>query len=267
MCKKFWYMDRKIEILITNDDSVKAKGINTLARMMMQYGNVTVVGPAEPQSGKSAALSLATPQYLKKLHEEDGLKIYSFEGTPVDCIKLAMNVFFRERRPDLIMSGINHGPNFSVASLYSGTLGACIEGTLYEVPSIGFSINTHSEDPDFSCVEYYGKIILDKFFQEPHAKDVYLNINFPNLPVDEIKGIKMARRGLGRWIKEYEIRQDQEGGEYFFMKGEFENLENQPEFGDHTLNVIGKYVTIVPHKIDTTDYNEIERLREVWNIK
>ena len=267
MCKKFWYMDRKIEILITNDDSVKAKGINTLARMMMQYGNVTVVGPAEPQSGKSAALSLATPQYLKKLHEEEGLKIYSFEGTPVDCIKLAMNVFFRERRPDLIMSGINHGPNFSVASLYSGTLGACIEGTLYEVPSIGFSINTHSEDPDFSCVEYYGKIILDKFFQEPHAKDVYLNINFPNLPVDEIKGIKMARRGLGRWIKEYEIRQDQEGGEYFFMKGEFENLENQPEFGDHTLNVLGKYVTIVPHKIDTTDYNEIERLREVWNIK
>ena len=267
MCKKFWCMNRKIEILITNDDSVKAKGINTLARMMMQYGNVTVVGPAEPQSGKSAALSLATPQYLKKLHEEDGLKIYSFEGTPVDCIKLAMNVFFRERRPDLIMSGINHGPNFSVASLYSGTLGACIEGTLYEVPSIGFSINTHSEDPDFSCVEHYGKIILDKFFQEPHAKDVYLNINFPNLPVDEIKGTKMARRGLGRWIKEYEIRQDQEGGEYFFMKGEFENLENQPEFGDHTLNVIGKYVTIVPHKIDTTDYNEIERLREVWNIK
>ena len=267
MCKKFWYMDRKIEILITNDDSVKAKGINTLARMMMQYGNVTVVGPAEPQSGKSAALSLATPQYLKKLHEEDRLKIYSFEGTPVDCIKLAMNVFFRERRPDLIMSGINHGPNFSVASLYSGTLGACIEGTLYEVPSIGFSINTHSEDPDFSCVEHYGKIILDIFFQEPHAKDVYLNINFPNLPVDEIKGIKMARRGLGRWIKEYEIRQDQEGGEYFFMKGEFENLENQPEFGDHTLNVLGKYVTIVPHKIDTTDYNEIERLREVWNIK
>lgn len=259
-------MNKKIDILITNDDSINAKGINFLAKMMMQYGNVTVVGPSEPQSGKSAALSLATPQYLKKVHEEDGLRIYSFEGTPVDCIKLAMNVFFKERRPDLIMSGINHGPNFSVASLYSGTLGACIEGTLYEVPSIGFSVNTHSDDPNFSGVEHYGKIILDKFFQEPHSKETYLNINFPNLPAEEIKGIKMARRGLGRWIKEYEIHPDDKGGEYYFMKGEFENLETNPELGDHTLNVIGRYVTIVPHKIDTTDYQEIERLNRVWNL-
>ena len=260
-------MDRKIEILITNDDSVKAKGINTLAKMMMQYGNVTVVGPAEPQSGKSAALSLATPQYLKTVHEEEGLRIYSFEGTPVDCVKLAMNVFFTERRPDLIMSGINHGPNFSVASLYSGTLGACIEGTLYEVPSIGFSINTHSDDPDFSSVERYGRIILDKFFSEPHAKDTYLNINFPHIPADEVQGIRMARRGLGRWVKEYEIHEDSEGGKFYFMKGEFENLETMPDFGDHTLNVLGKYVTIVPHKVDTTDYQEIERLRSAWNLQ
>lgn len=260
-------MERKIEILITNDDSVKAKGINVLARMMMQYGHVTVVGPAEPQSGKSAALSLATPQYLKKVHEEEGLRIYSFEGTPVDCVKLAMNVFFTQRRPDLIMSGINHGPNFSVASLYSGTLGACIEGTLYEVPSIGFSINTHSDDPDFSSVERYGRIILDKFFSEPHAKGTYLNINFPHIPADEVQGIRMARRGLGRWVKEYEIREDSEGGKFYFMKGEFENLETRPDFGDHTLNVLGKYVTIVPHKVDTTDYQEIERLRSVWNLQ
>ena len=156
-------MNKKIDILITNDDSINAKGIHFLAKMMTQYGNVTVVAPAEPQSGKSAALSLATPQYLKKVHYEDGLRIYSFEGTPVDCIKLAINEFFHDKRPDLIVSGINHGSNASVASLYSGTLGACIEGTLYDIPSIGFSINTHDEDPDFSSVERYGKIIMDKF--------------------------------------------------------------------------------------------------------
>lgn len=259
-------MKKKIDILITNDDSINAKGIHVLAKIMKQYGDVTVVAPAEPQSGKSAAFSLATPQHLKKVHEEDGLRMYSFEGTPVDCVKLAMNLFFTEKHPDLIMSGINHGPNFSVASLYSGTLGACIEGTLYEVPSIGFSINTHSDDPDFSGVEHFGKIILDKFFETPHAKDTYLNINFPNLPPDQINGIKMARRGLGRWIKEYEIHQDNEGGEYYFMKGEFENLETHPELGDHTLNVLGKYVTIVPHKVDTTDYEEIERLKSLWKL-
>jgi 5'-nucleotidase len=259
-------MKEKISILITNDDSINAKGIRFLAGMMKRYGDVTVVAPAEPQSGKSAALSLATPQYLIKVHEEEGLRMYSFEGTPVDCVKLAMNVFFRHKRPDLLMSGINHGPNFSVASLYSGTLGACIEGTLYEIPSIGFSINTHDSDPDFSCVEHFGHIVLEKYLKEPHAKDVYLNINFPNLPTDEVKGIRMARRGLGRWVKEYEIRQNEEGGEYYFMKGEFENLETEPEFGDHTLNVMGNYVTVVPHKIDTTDYNEVERLRKIWNI-
>lgn len=259
-------MKEKMDILITNDDSINAKGIRFLAQMMMKYGDVTVVAPAEPQSGKSAALSLATPQYLKKVHEEDGLRMYSFEGTPVDCVKLAMNVFFRDSRPDLLMSGINHGPNFSVASLYSGTLGACIEGTLYGIPSIGFSINTHSSDPDLCCVEHFGHIILEKFLQEPHSKDVYLNINFPNLPTEEVKGIRMARRGLGRWVKEYEIHRDEVGGEYYFMKGEFENLETAPEFGDHTLNVLGKYVTIVPHKIDTTDYDEVERLRQAWNI-
>lgn len=259
-------MNKKIDILITNDDSINAKGIHFLAKMMTRYGNVTVVAPAEPQSGKSAALSLATPQYLKKVHYEDGLRIYSFEGTPVDCIKLAINEFFHDKRPDLIVSGINHGSNASVASLYSGTLGACIEGTLYDIPSIGFSINTHDEDPDFSSVERYGKIILDKFFQNPPSPDVYLNINFPAIPADQVKGIKTARRGRGRWIKEYEIRNDENGGKYYFMKGEFENLETDMTQGDHILNVVGNYVTIVPHKIDNTDYQEMERLKTIWEL-
>lgn len=259
-------MENNLKILITNDDSISAKGIHILADIMTQYGDVTLIAPKEPQSGKSASLTLQTPQYLEKVYEEEGLRKYTFEGTPVDCIKIGINLFFKERMPDLIVSGINHGPNFSVASLYSGTLGACVEGTLYGIPSIGFSINTHSDSPDFSSVKHYGKIILEKYFASPFGDGVYLNINFPNLPVEQIKGIKMARRGKGRWIKEYEIRHDLAGREYYFMNGEFENLEDRPEFGDHTLNVLGNYITIVPHKIDTTDYDEVERLREKWNL-
>lgn len=259
-------MDKKREILITNDDGVDAKGILFLAQFMKAYGNVTVVGPAQAQSGKSAALSLAVPIYLNKVSEEEGLRIYSFGGTPVDCVKLAMNEFFSERKPDLLVSGINHGSNASVASLYSGTLGACTEGTLYDIPSIGFSICTHIPDPDFSSVEHFGRIIMDKYFARPAAKNVYLNINFPHLPADQVKGIKMARRGYGRWVKEYEIHVDEDANEFFFMTGIFENLEPKESIGDHVLNEQG-YVTIVPHKIDNTDYEEVERLQKVWNIE
>lgn len=264
-------MENKLSILITNDDSISAKGIHTLADIMTEYGDVTVVAPKKPQSGKSASLSLLTPQYLEKISEEivengNILKKYTFEGTPVDCIKIAMNLFFNQKHPDLVVSGINHGPNFSVASLYSGTLGACIEGTLYGIPSIGFSVNTHSETPDFSSIEHYGRIIMNKYLAEPFSKDVYLNINFPNIPKEDIKGIKMARRGKGRWIKEYETHQDETGAEYYFMKGEFENLEDRPDLGDHTLNVLENYITIVPHKIDNTDYDEMERLKEKWDL-
>lgn len=259
-------MDKKREILITNDDGVDSKGIQYLAKMMTAYGHVTVVGPSEVQSGKSAALSLAVPIYLNKVSEDKDLRVYSFGGTPVDCVKLAMNEFFSEKKPDLLVSGINHGSNASVASLYSGTLGACIEGNLYDIPSIGFSICTHDSDPDFSVVGHFGKIILDKYFASPASPEVYLNVNFPAIPVNEVKGIRMARRGYGRWIKEYEIHVDEAANEYFFMTGIFEDLEKDSSIGDHRLNSDG-YVTIVPHKIDTTDYQEVERLRKAWNIK
>lgn len=259
-------MEKTKEILITNDDSVNSKGVIFLANMMKAYGNVTVVAPAEVQSGKSAALSLAVPMYLKQIHIEDNLRIYSFGGTPVDCVKLAMNVFFKDKTPDLLISGINHGSNASVASLYSGTLGACIEGTIYDIPSVGFSICTHDDNPDFSVVEKYGSIILDKYFTAPPSEGIYLNVNFPNLPPDEVKGIRFARRGYGRWIKEYEKMKDSKNEEYYFMTGSFENLEKEDSMGDHILNSAG-YVTVVPHKIDTTDYAEIDKLSAKWKIR
>lgn len=259
-------MAREREIVITNDDGFMSKGINTLARFMMQYGNVTVVAPSDAQSGKSTAISLQTPLYVHKEHIEPGLRIYSFGGTPVDCIKMAVNEFFSERRPDLLVSGINHGSNASVASLYSGTLGACIEGTIYDIPSIGFSINTHHPDPDLSCVLKYGKIILDQYFEAPPSPDVYLNVNFPNLPPEEIKGIRMARRGHGRWVKEYSVKVDEQGNDYYWMTGMFEDLEDALGIGDHTLIDQG-YVTIVPHLIDTTDYHELKRLKTLWHLK
>lgn len=254
------------EILITNDDGIEAEGIHVLAGIMAGYGNVTVVAPLHPQSGRSAALSLDTPLYLEQIKDGPGMREYTFNGTPVDCVKIGINECYPEGElPDLVVSGINHGSNCSVAALYSGTLGACIEGTVYDIPSIGFSINTHTEHPDFSPVTKYAGVILDKFLQNPPEKGIYLNVNFPAIPADEVKGIRMARRGYGRWVKEFDTHYDENGRKYFLMAGHFENLEKDGTIGDHWI-VHDKYISIVPHRVDTTDYSELERLRKVWEL-
>ena len=253
------------EILISNDDGIDAKGIHLLCRIMMKYGNVTAVAPLHPQAGKSAALSLGENLYLEKVHEEPGLRMFTFSGTPVDCVKAGINECYGGRRPDILVSGINHGSNCSVASLYSGTLGACIEGTVYGIPSIGFSINTHESDPDFSPVTAYADTIMEKFLSCPPVPGVYLNVNFPAVPAEEVKGIRMARRGQGIWLEEFDKATDAEGRPCYIMAGYFRNLEEEGSIGDHML-VHGKYISVVPHKLDNTDYGEIERLSAEWNL-
>ena len=172
------------EILITNDDGIVADGIHVLASIMRRYGNVTVVAPLHAQSGKSAALSLDTKLYLKQIKNEPGYREYTFNGTPVDCIKIGINECWPEGRlPDLVVSGINHGANCSVASLYSGTLGACIEGTVYGIPSIGFSICTHAEHPDFSPItEYADTIRRTSRLQSDNRIRGYDHGTLPRLP-------------------------------------------------------------------------------------
>ncbi len=252
-------------ILITNDDGVKAKGISALIEMMRPYGEITVVAPFEAQSGMSAALTIGKPLRLTELKSEEGLKIYACSGTPADCVKMAMNQIFNQQIPDLLVSGINHGSNASIASLYSGTLGAAAEGTVYGIPSLGLSLSTHDPKADFSAALHYGKIIIDKYLQMPASPDIYLNINFPAVPKEAVKGIRFSHQGKGQWIKEFEERKDPYGFNYYWMTGEFYNQEPQDTLADHNL-VSRNYVSIVPHKIDTTDYTELKRLENLWNF-
>ncbi len=259
-------MTPKREILITNDDSINAEGIHILADMMRKYGNVTVVAPAEPQSGKSAALTLGPPLYLKKISEEEGFRVYTLSGTPVDCVKAALNECYEKGKlPDIVVSGINHGSNCSVAQLYSGTLGACVEGTVYGIPSIGFSINTHSEHPDFSAFQRYADSIMQNFLDNPPVGGVYLNVNFPDITADEIKGIKIARRGQGRWVEEFDHGKDENGNDCLLMAGYFADDEHDSSIGDHRIVHEG-YISIVPLKIDHTDYDEMTRMTKTWSI-
>ena len=259
----------KLKILVSNDDGYQAKGLKVLTELLQPYGDLTVVAPATHQSGKSAALTLFTDLYLEERVHEPHLRLFTFTGSPVDCVKMGMRIFEQEgSRPDLVVSGINHGSNATAASAYSGTIGAALEGAYYSVPAIGLSLTDHIEDADFSPVVRYFDLILKKVLADGLAEGVYLNINFPAIPPEAIKGIRIARQGRASWRREFDVTTDKEGRACFRIAGTL--FDREKEYisggylqGDHKLLEDG-YISIVPHRIDTTDYDEAARLAETW---
>ena len=266
-------MENTREILVTNDDGYLALGIRVLAEMLRDYGNVTVVAPKEPQSGKSVSLTLDKPLMIDLQGEQaaeggkGSLKAYTLTGTPADCAKLGINMHIHKGRlPDLLVSGINHGSNASAASIYSGTLGAAAEGTLYGIPSVGLSVNTHNPNPDFEGSLFYGRKIVERVLAEGLRPGIYLNVNVPAIPKENICGVRVGRQGHGRWIKEFDHRITLRGKHYFWMVGEFEDLD-VPGAADADHHIVADgYVSIVPHRIDSTDYGEMERLGAEWTF-
>ncbi len=247
-------------ILITNDDGFEAKGIKVLTRLMMELGDVVVVAPDGPRSAQSNALTVTHPIRFKKVEEQEGLKRYCCTGTPTDCVKLALNEIV-ERKPDLIVSGINHGSNSAINVIYSGTMGAVLEGCENGILSIGFSIDSHSLDADFSHFEPFILQIARQALTNKLDRGICLNVN---APTGDIKGIKIARQCDGQWVKEFEKRTDPQGRSYFWLTGYFEN--NEPDAQDTDEWVIrNKFISIVPTKIDLTAYESIETLNK-WKL-
>jgi 5'-nucleotidase len=254
-----------MQLLLTNDDGYRAPGLGALIEMMRPYGDITVVAPEEVQSGMSNAITIKLPVRLRKISEEKGLRIYACSGTPVDCVKLAMSCGLFTEKPDMLASGINHGSNASTAVIYSGTLGAAAEGTLYNIPSIGFSLTDMSADADFAASIAFGRKIVDQVLSHPFAPHVFLNVNFPALPADRIKGIRLCRQNKGAWKEEYEKRIDPHGRAYYWLTGAFVNHEQEAPDTDENLLQNG-YISIVPHHLDMTEHKELERLQEIWRF-
>jgi 5'-nucleotidase len=227
---------------------------------MMQIGDVVVVAPDGPRSAQSNALTVTHPIRFKKIEEKEGLIRYVTTGTPTDCVKLALNEIV-ERRPDLVVAGINHGSNSAINVIYSGTMGAVLEGCENGILSIGFSICDHSLEADFSLFEPFVLQITREALKNglPHA--TCLNVN---APIGEIAGIKVARQCDGRWTKEYAKRTDPRGGSYFWLTGNFENHEPESEDTDEWALDHG-YISIVPTKIDLTAYEAIESVAK-WEL-
>jgi 5'-nucleotidase len=245
-------------ILITNDDGLMAKGIKELMECMRLLGDVVVVGPDGPRSGMSSAITVSLPTRLHKVHEEEGLKIYRCSGTPVDCVKLALNVLFKDTKPDLLVTGINHGTNSSISVVYSGTMGAAIEGCINRVPSIGFSLCNHHPDADFKPILPFVKTITQKILDKGLPQGVCLNVNMPE---GELNGIKICRQANGYWSEEFVRNLDPNGHPYFWLTGNFTNHEPDAADTDEWA-LTNNYIAIVPTKIDMTAYEAIDELKK-----
>ncbi len=247
-------------ILITNDDGIDAKGIGVLTTEMLKLGDVIVVAPDSARSGQSNALTVMHPIRFKKIEETEGLIRFSCTGTPTDCVKLAMNEIV-DRKPDLVVAGINHGSNSAINVIYSGTMGAVLEGCENGIPSIGFSINDHSLEADFNFFQPFLFRIAQTTIDSGLAPEVCLNVN---APVGEIKGIKVVRQCKGRWTKEFAKRTDPHGRAYFWLTGYFENHEPEAQDTDEWALNQG-FISIVPTKIDLTAYEAIESIAG-WDL-
>ena len=250
-------------ILVTNDDGYSAKGFRAAIEVARTFGRVVAVAPERTQSGMSQAITMYNPLFLKKQHEEEGVVIYSFSGTPVDCVKMAFDYLLEERRVDLVISGINHGSNAAVNVLYSGTMGAAIEGSFYGCPSIGLSLTDHDLDADFEAAVHFGREIVGKVLETGMADSLCLNVNFPVAKIADIKGIRVCRQTNGYWKEEFYHHEDPRGREYFWLTGEFINREPEAEDTDEWA-LAHNYVAIVPVQVDLTDYRRKKELEQLF---
>jgi 5'-nucleotidase len=247
-------------ILLTNDDGLYAAGLKTLLEVMEEFGKVVLVSTMESQSGMSQALTVKTPLRIKLLEENEKHRIYTCNGTPTDSIKIAVNQLL-DRHPDWVVSGINHGANASVSVLYSGTMAAAIEGCLYGINSVGFSLNSFSSTADFSVCKTYIRLIMDKMALEPLPSGVCLNVNIPAAEEKDIKGIKVCRQSKGNWKEEFEKRKDPMGKTYYWLTGFFQNHEPEAEDTDEWA-LANNYVSVVPVSVDMTAHWFIDKLKE-----
>ncbi len=253
-------MSEKPLILVTNDDGIHAKGLRELVEVMNHFGEVAAISSETSMSGKACSITVDHPLRAVPVEKIMGVPTYKSNGTPVDSVKLSFNNLF-EKKPDFVVSGINHGANSSISVIYSGTMGAAIEGSLHGVPSLGFSLDDFAADADFSKA----KIVVAKVFQSvlEYGLPLYTCLNV-NIPKGKPKGIKVCRQTSGKWVEEFERRVDPHGREYHWLSGYFQNFEEDSVETDiHALKE--NYASVVPVSIDMTCYKTLEDLKN-WTF-
>jgi len=252
-------------IFVTNDDGYQAKGIKSLVNSLVGLGEIVVVAPDGPRSGMSSAITSIAPiryQLVKKDVEKD-ITIYSCTGTPVDCVKLGISEIIG-RKPDLLVSGINHGSNASICVLYSGTMGAAIEGALFKVPSIGYSLLDHDQNADFTHTSPIVRELSNKILKTGLPLGVCLNVNIPHAK-DELKGVKVCKQATGQWVKEFKKSKDGADKDIYWLTGYFQNDDLYDKETDEWALANG-YASIVPINVDMTAEAHVEKMKSLENI-
>jgi 5'-nucleotidase len=246
-------------ILITNDDGIEAPGLRSLVKFMLPLGEVVVVAPDKPQSAMGHAITIAMPLHLQKLKNSGDHDEYCCSGTPVDCVKLAIDKILH-RKPDLLVSGINHGSNASINIIYSGTMSAALEGAMERVPSIGFSFVDYSYDSDFGKAEAYVRAIALNVLNNGLPEGICLNVNFPMNNEKNYKGVKVCRQAMAYWKEEFDQRKDPRGRDYYWLTGVFENPDKGEDSDECAL--ANNYISIVPVHFDFTAHAAIAEINK-----
>jgi len=254
-------METKPLILVTNDDGITAPGIRTLISVMNEIGDVVVVAPDSPQSGMGHAVTIDNILYSNEIKVDDGpQREYKSSGTPADCVKLAVSEILK-RRPDICVSGINHGSNSSINVIYSGTMSAAVEAGVEGIPAIGFSLLDYSWNANFEPLKKHIKQLTLSVLENGLPDGVVLNVNFPKKEI--FKGIKVCRQARANWVEEFDKRKNPQGKVYYWLTGEFVNMDKGEDTDEWALE--NGYISLVPVQFDLTAHHFIQNLNS-WNL-
>lgn len=251
-------------ILVTNDDGIVAPGIRALVEVASELGEVVVVAPDSPQSGKGHAITIHDPIRLKHVKVFPGIEAWECSGTPVDCVKLAKHVVLKNRKIDLCVSGINHGSNASINIIYSGTLSAAMEASLEGIKSIGFSLLDYSFEANFEPGKPWVKRVMQNALAPAFPEGKLLNVNIPNLPANAIRGLRVCRQADARWVEEFLEGRDPNNQPYYWLTGKFVNDDTGEDTDVWALE--NGYVSVVPSMHDLTDYTALKNMQNMEQL-
>lgn len=253
-------------ILITNDDGITAPGIAALVDAVKDLGKIVVIAPDKAQSGMGHAITIGSPLRMVRVNNyfDEKVEAYSCSGTPVDCVKLAVDKILH-RRPDICLSGVNHGANHSINVIYSGTMSAALEAAIESIPSVGFSLLDYSLEADFSGPKKYARLIVQEILSKKAInKHLCLNVNFPAVNVSDLKGLKICRQAYAKYEEDFDERLDPHGRKYYWLTGEFVNFDKGRDTDVWALN--HNFVSVVPVQFDLTDYKLKDKLEKTFKF-
>lgn len=250
---------KKPLILIVNDDGYEAKGLWALAEVARKIGEVVIITPDGPRSGMGHAITMEVPLRIKEYVNDKGIVYYRTNGTPADCVKLGQKVILKDRKIDLVLSGINHGSNSSVSLIYSGTMAAAIEASFENIPAIGISLLDYSLSADFGAASVIADQIIRKVLEHPFPEHICLNVNIPKIPLEDIQGIRITRQTRGYWDEDLIEHEDAYGRKYYWLSGRLIDTDNQEDSCQFALN--HNWVSVQPVQFDMTAYQHLDTFK------